>query len=472
MRFDLTYAAFRVLDRASRERLPLYNSTEITAAKLLIALFNEEDCRAVQWLHEAGLSLTQFRHEFDLDTLEKIAAQPTLLTDDDNNDNDNGNDNEIVQLQMPISAPAFQAGSYGVPVEAYSAGAVLHPNNVNTVAATNSTNSISNVAVPTDPDGNNAGNQYPAKQHKKQEQDELILNENNTTPQTSKRYYSLFAANPENHTTNTPANQTPNKYNHWFYVDDQPVTITQLSPELEIALETVGQQCRNLNIKSQKIPTENGGVRTIETTNNQYSTYQPIATEHLLLAIAMDTSDVGCWLSDHGLDSSMLQERIVTLNTHNTHQNTYHDQFDQQVNTGCQVEKSHLPAMSTDDNFESDHLCSSRFKIRKAEYGSATTWSDCSRAKPTAHTGSGISYKIYRLLDAAANRGREATRVLEDYARFVIDDPILTQKLKDFRHKLQTTLTPIDTAKRLAAREAENDVGKEIEAENEYSRNS
>jgi thiamine-phosphate pyrophosphorylase len=33
-------------------------------------------------------------------------------------------------------------------------------------------------------------------------------------------------------------------------------------------------------------------------------------------------------------------------------------------------------------------------------------------------------------------------------------------------------LTPIDTAKRLAAREAENDVGKEIEAENEYSRNS
>jgi hypothetical protein len=30
------------------------------------------------------------------------------------------------------------------------------------------------------------------------------------------------------------------------------------------------------------------------------------------------------------------------------------------------------------------------FKIRKAEHGSATTWSDCSRTKPTAHTGSGI----------------------------------------------------------------------------------
>ncbi|MDR1289604.1 MAG: NTP transferase domain-containing protein [Planctomycetaceae bacterium] len=35
-------------------------------------------------------------------------------------------------------------------------------------------------------------------------------------------------------------------------------------------------------------------------------------------------------------------------------------------------------------------LSSSHFKNRKAEHGSATTWSDCSRAKPTAHTGDGI----------------------------------------------------------------------------------
>ncbi|MDR1290739.1 MAG: NAD(P)/FAD-dependent oxidoreductase, partial [Planctomycetaceae bacterium] len=35
-------------------------------------------------------------------------------------------------------------------------------------------------------------------------------------------------------------------------------------------------------------------------------------------------------------------------------------------------------------------ICSSHFKIRKAEHGSATTWSGYSRAKPTAHTGSGI----------------------------------------------------------------------------------
>jgi hypothetical protein len=38
-----------------------------------------------------------------------------------------------------------------------------------------------------------------------------------------------------------------------------------------------------------------------------------------------------------------------------------------------------------------NNLCSSRFKIPKAEHGSATTWSGYSRAKPTAHTGVGIS---------------------------------------------------------------------------------
>ncbi|MDR1291439.1 MAG: hypothetical protein LBK06_09585, partial [Planctomycetaceae bacterium] len=37
-----------------------------------------------------------------------------------------------------------------------------------------------------------------------------------------------------------------------------------------------------------------------------------------------------------------------------------------------------------------EHLCSSNFTIHKAEHGSATTWSGCSRAKPTAHTGSGM----------------------------------------------------------------------------------
>jgi len=41
---------------------------------------------------------------------------------------------------------------------------------------------------------------------------------------------------------------------------------------------------------------------------------------------------------------------------------------------------------------------------------------------------------VLRLLDAATNRAREALRVLEDYARFVLDDAALSSRLKQMRH--------------------------------------
>ena len=42
---------------------------------------------------------------------------------------------------------------------------------------------------------------------------------------------------------------------------------------------------------------------------------------------------------------------------------------------------------------------------------------------------------VLRLLDANANRAREALRVLEDYARFVLDDRDLSAALKEIRHE-------------------------------------
>src|SRR5437764_734146 len=38
-----------------------------------------------------------------------------------------------------------------------------------------------------------------------------------------------------------------------------------------------------------------------------------------------------------------------------------------------------------------------------------------------------------RVLDAAANRAREALRVVEDYCRFVLDDALLSGELKQLR---------------------------------------
>jgi thiamine-phosphate pyrophosphorylase len=44
--------------------------------------------------------------------------------------------------------------------------------------------------------------------------------------------------------------------------------------------------------------------------------------------------------------------------------------------------------------------------------------------------------ELGRILDASANRAREGLRVIEDYVRFVLDDPGLTRRLKQVRHRL------------------------------------
>ncbi|MDB5295806.1 MAG: thiE, partial [Phycisphaerales bacterium] len=50
---------------------------------------------------------------------------------------------------------------------------------------------------------------------------------------------------------------------------------------------------------------------------------------------------------------------------------------------------------------------------------------------------------VLRLLDANANRAREALRVLEDYARFVLDDGRVSGGLKDVRHGLADALRDV-----------------------------
>src|SRR5436190_2084907 len=42
-----------------------------------------------------------------------------------------------------------------------------------------------------------------------------------------------------------------------------------------------------------------------------------------------------------------------------------------------------------------------------------------------------------RIIDANVNRAREAARVLEDYARFVLDDAGLSRSFKEMRHQLR-----------------------------------
>lgn len=75
-----------------------------------------------------------------------------------------------------------------------------------------------------------------------------------------------------------------------------------------------------------------------------------------------------------------------------------------------------------------------------------------------------------RILDAAANRAREALRVLEDYLRFVLDDRFLTGQCKQLRHDLAETLARIPVGQRLAARETQADVGTQLTTPSEAAR--
>jgi thiamine-phosphate pyrophosphorylase len=77
-----------------------------------------------------------------------------------------------------------------------------------------------------------------------------------------------------------------------------------------------------------------------------------------------------------------------------------------------------------------------------------------------------------RVLDANFIRAREATRVLEDYCRFALDDRFLTEQVKELRHGLAGAARKLPQNLLLAARETLRDVGTTATAPGEYERAS
>ncbi len=77
---------------------------------------------------------------------------------------------------------------------------------------------------------------------------------------------------------------------------------------------------------------------------------------------------------------------------------------------------------------------------------------------------------VMRILDASLNRASEGLRVVEDYVRFVLDDPFLTRRTKTLRHDLAAAAATISTLDRHAARDTQQDVGTTIFTVTEGSR--
>lgn len=74
--------------------------------------------------------------------------------------------------------------------------------------------------------------------------------------------------------------------------------------------------------------------------------------------------------------------------------------------------------------------------------------------------------EVGRILDAATNRAAEALRVMEDAARFLLDDRPLTAEIKQLRHDLRAA-APIRRA-----RDTPGDVGTSVSTSGELSRST
>ncbi|MFG0245955.1 MAG: thiamine phosphate synthase [Phycisphaerales bacterium JB052] len=79
---------------------------------------------------------------------------------------------------------------------------------------------------------------------------------------------------------------------------------------------------------------------------------------------------------------------------------------------------------------------------------------------------------MLRMLDANLNRAREGLRVMEDCARFVLNDAQLSERLKQARHALKSALSSlsIDAISMLGVRNTAGDVGTSISTPTEQSR--
>lgn len=68
---------------------------------------------------------------------------------------------------------------------------------------------------------------------------------------------------------------------------------------------------------------------------------------------------------------------------------------------------------------------------------------------------------LYRIMDANFNRAREGLRVVEEVARFMLDDASLAARLKELRHALTSLQEQVPGGVKalLASRDSASDVG-------------
>lgn len=80
-----------------------------------------------------------------------------------------------------------------------------------------------------------------------------------------------------------------------------------------------------------------------------------------------------------------------------------------------------------------------------------------------------MSENVLRIIDANANRAREAMRVMEDYARFILNSNELCALLKQARHDFASAIGPV-LHDAILHRDTPGDIGTEISTAAEFQR--
>lgn len=173
-----------------------------------------------------------------------------------------------------------------------------------------------------------------------------------------------------------------------------------------------------------------------------------LATEHLLLGLAATDHELSRWLVERGFVVDALEAEIHRLAGHQPNQPL---PFDERV-------ESKLPLPPGESRGEGDSA---------AAVHSTTTCPPPACGDPLPR---GERTMLLRIIDAAANRAREAMRVLEDDARFALDDRNRTGEFKYMRHALAAELARFSAAELLAARDTPADVGTQLTAAAERRR--
>ncbi len=80
------------------------------------------------------------------------------------------------------------------------------------------------------------------------------------------------------------------------------------------------------------------------------------------------------------------------------------------------------------------------------------------------------NHTAMRIIDVNLNRAREALRVLEDYARYNLEDKGLTLSFKELRHRLASVISDDLMTSLALHRNIVGDIGRDVTTESEGKR--